>query len=133
MEKTKKATQDRETARKEKFKRPVKELKLDELLGKNDLIQAADGKRGTAAAGEYIASQRKEATANETAGGAKSAQKPAKRPAAQKKTGPGPQSTREKECGCTSRHPHPAEKNRAEEKRRPQERRQAENHSSGRA
>lgn len=110
MEKTKKATQDRETARKEKFKRPVKELKLDELLGKNDLIQAADGKRGTAAAGEYIASQRKEATANETAGGAKSVQKPAKRPAAQKKTGQKPAAKKEPETRAPARKA-PAKKN----------------------
>ncbi len=58
MEKTKKATQERASARKAKKPR-VKTFTLDDILNGNDLIQAAGGKRGTAA-GESIALHQKD-------------------------------------------------------------------------
>ena len=49
MEKTKKETINRTAVRKEKFKRPAERgLTLEELLSSNDLLQSADGKRGSA-------------------------------------------------------------------------------------
>ncbi len=61
MEKTKKETMDRAEARKAKGRRPANNLKLEDLINNNDLLLAAEGKRGTVATGERIASQQKKA------------------------------------------------------------------------
>ena len=59
---TKKQTMDRADARRAKGRRTAKPLDLDSLLNGNDLMMAADGKRGTVVAGERIASQEKKKT-----------------------------------------------------------------------
>ena len=89
MEKTKKETRERASARKAKKMSRVKTLSLEDILNGTDLIQAAGGKRGTVVAGESIALQQKEAKKAAKAPAAKAAPKkkteaPAKKKAAEK-------------------------------------------------
>ncbi|MBQ7779381.1 MAG: ribonuclease J [Clostridia bacterium] len=74
---------DRAEARKAKGRRSAKPLNLEELINSNDLLIAAEGKRGTVAVGEHIASQeKKKAPAKKPA--AKKPAAPKKKPAAKK-------------------------------------------------
>ena len=71
MEKTKKQTMDRAEARKAKGRRSAKPLNVEDLLNNNDLLLAADGKRGAAVPEERIA---KKAPAKKTAAPKKKAE-----------------------------------------------------------